>query len=245
MPARCEINRPREKSKGGNAILEFALVLSFLVAMLAGAFTMGITVARGIQASNVTRDALVLLVRSVTDPDSGLDLSQTQNQRIIVRAAQNFNMASDASYDPSSTGGGVVILSKVILVGPNTCALGIVPAPSGVPNSTPPNYGWTTGNCPNYGSYVFAYRIVIGNGTRWSSALGNPGTGTVQSNGTITNTNIASTGSDQVGNFLGVTGMTSLSLDSYALVSEMYADITNLNFFSILRNPIIYSRNIS
>jgi hypothetical protein len=245
MPVRDTNHHRPKNASGGNAIMEFALVMAFLVAMLAGAFTMGITVARGIQASNVTRDALVLLVRSITDPDSGFDLSQTQNQRIIVRAAQNFNMASDASYDPSSTGGGVVILSKVILVGPNTCAMGIVPAPSGVPNTTAPNYGWTTGNCPNYGSYVFAYRIVIGNGTRWSSALGNPGTGTVLSNGTISSTNIASTSSDQVGNFLGVTGMTSLSLDNYALVSELYADISSLNFFSILKNPTLYARNIS
>ena len=244
MPAKWEHHRRSAARHRGNAIIEFALVLVFLVAMLAGAFTMGMTVARGIQASNVTRDALVLLVRSATDPDSGLDLSQPQNQRIIVRAARNFNMAADSIYDPSSSGGGVVILSKVILVGPNTCALGIVPAPNGVPNSSPPNYGWTAGNCPNYGSYVFSYRIVVGNGTRWSSAMGTPGSSLVQSDGTVSNTNIASAGSVRVGNFTGVTGLT-LTLDSYALVSEMYADITSLNFFSLLKNPIIYSRNIS
>ena len=228
----------------GNAMIEFAIVMGFLVAMLGGTFTIGVAVAKGIQASNVAYDAVVLLVRSITDPDSGLDLSQTQNQRIIVRAAQGFNMASDSSYDPSSTGGGVVVLSEVILVGPATCSQGIVPAPSGVPNTTPPNYGWTAGNCPNYGSYAFAYRIVIGNGTRWTSTLGNPTSSIVQSNGKITYQNIASSSGAQVTNFTGVTGMT-LSLDNFALISEMYADISSMNFFSILKNPILYSRNIS
>jgi len=215
----------------------------FLLPMFAGTFTIGMVVTKGIQVSNVARDALVLMVRSITDPNSGLDLSQTQNQRIIVRASSGFNMASDASYDPNSNGGGVVILSKVIMVGPNECALGIVPAPSGVPNSTPPNYGWTTSNCPNYGSYVFAYRIVIGNGTTWSSSLGKPG-GTVQSNGTITNSDIASNTRDQVSAFSSVTGMT-LALDNYALISEMYADVSYLNLFSVLKNPTLYSRSIS
>lgn len=243
MPPVTQENRSHPGNNRGNTILEFAIVMTFLVPMLAGAFTIGMTVTKGIQASNVTWDGLVLLVTAMTNPNSGLDLSQTQNQRIIVRASQGFNMASDASYDPSSTGGGVVILSKVILVGPNTCALGIVPAPSGIPNSTPPNYGWNTSNCPNYGSYVFAYRIVIGNGTRWSSALGNPG-GTVQSNGTITNTEIASNSSDQASTYHTVTGMT-LSLDSYALISEMYADISYVNLFSLLKNPTLYARSIS
>lgn len=243
MPATRDIHVRPERKDRGNAILEFALVMIFLTAMLGGTFTIGMAVAKGIQCSNVAYDAVVLLVSSVTNPDSGLDLSQTQNQRIIVRAAQGFNMASDASYDPSSTGGGVVILSKVIMVGPATCALGIVPAPTGVPNSTPPNYGWTTSNCPNYGSYTFAYRVVVGNGTRWSSTIGNPG-GTVQSNGTITNSDIASKTADQSSNFASVTGMT-LALDNYALVSEMYADISSMNFFSLLKNPILYSRNIS
>ena len=233
----------RTKTQRGNTILEFALVMTFLVPLLAGAFTIGMALAKDIQVSNVNWNALVLLVTSQTNPNSGLDLSQTQNQRIVVRSAQGLNMASDASYDPSSTGGGVVILSKVILVGPATCALGVVPAPSGVPNTTPPNFGWTTTNCPNLGSYVFAYRIVIGNGTRWSSTLGAPG-GTVQSNGTITNSDIATNTSDQISNYAGITNQT-LAADNFALISEMYADVSFLNFFNIMRNPTLYSRDIS
>jgi len=243
MENKRKIQQSRRRRVAGNTMLEFALVMVFLVPMFTGAFTIGMTVTKGIQVSNVEQDALVLLVRSITDPDAGLDLSLTQNQRIIVRAAQGFNMASDAQYDPSSTGGGVVILSKVVKVGPAECALGVIPAPSGVPNNTPPNYGWSTSNCANYGSYVFAYRVVIGNGTTYTSAIGTPGAH-VRSNGTITSADIATNTADQLSNFPGVTGMTLLP-STYALVSEMFADISYLNFFSVLRVPTLYSRGIS
>jgi hypothetical protein len=217
-------------------MLEFGIVMVFLIPMFTGAFSIGMALTKAIQVSNVARDAAVLMVRSNTDPNSGLDLSQTQNQRIIVRAAQGLGMASDAQDDPSSTGSGVVILSKVVMVGPAECSLGITPAPTGAPP-------WNAGNCPNYDSYVFAYRVVIGNGGRWNSTLGNPG-GTVQSNGTITLADIASNTSDRVTNFSSVTGMT-LTSGTFALISEMYADISYLNFFSVLKNPTIYARSIS
>ena len=229
-------SRWRQRKDGGNTILEFALVMCFLVPMFTGAFTIGMAVTKGIQVSNVARDALVLMVRAITDPNSGLDLSQTQNKRIIVRAAQGLGMNANAQYDPSTTGLGVVILSKVVLVGAAECSLGIVPAPGGAPP-------WNAGNCPNFNNYVFAYRIVIGNGTRWTSVLGNPGVA-VQSDGTVTANNIATNTADRVSNFTTTSGMT-LTQGSYALFSEMYADINYLNFFSVLRNPTIYVRNVS
>jgi hypothetical protein len=226
----------RRPKQGGNTIVEFALVMVFLVPMFAGSFTIGMALAKDIQVSNVARDAVVLMVRANTDPESGLDLSQTQNQRIIVRAATGLGMNSDAQQDPSSSGNGVVILSKVVMVGPAECSLGVVPAP-------PSPFTWSAGNCPNYGSYTFAYRVVIGNGTRWSSAIGKPN-GTVQPNGTITNVDIATNTSDRVSSFNTVTGMTLLP-STFALVSEMYADVSFLNFFSILGNPTLYARSTS
>jgi Flp pilus assembly protein TadG len=229
--------QPRmRQAEAGNTILEFAIVMVFLVPMFAGAFTIGMALTKAIQVSNVARDAVVLMVRSNTNPNSGLDLSLTQNQRIIVRAAQGLGMASDAQDDPSSTGTGVVILSKVVMVGPAECATGGMTAHSSAPF-------WDAGNCPNYGSYTFAYRVVIGNGTRWTSTIGNPG-GTVQSDGTITAANIASNTSDQATTFNSVTGMT-LGSGTFALMSEMYADVSFLNFFQVMRNPVIYARNIS
>jgi len=206
-------------------MIEFALAMVFLFPLLAGSFTIGMALTKAIQVSNVARDAVVLL-----------DLSQTQNQRIIVRAAQGLGMASDAQNDPSSTGSGVVILSKVVMVGPAECSLGVTPAPSGAPP-------WDSGSCPNYGSYVFAYRVVIGNGTAWSSTLGNPGVA-VQSDGTSTAANIASNSGVRVASFVAVTGLT-LTASTFAMVSEMYADISYLNFFSVMKNPVIYARSFS
>jgi hypothetical protein len=231
------MKKPRaRRAEAGNTILEFALVMTFLVPMFAGAFTIGMALTKAIQVSNVTRDAVVLMVRSNSDPESGLDLSLTQNQRIIVSAAAGLGMNSDAQDDPNANGSAVVILSQVVMVGPTECSLGITPTPSGAPP-------WNAGNCPNFGSYVFEYRVVIGNGSRWTSTLGNPG-GTVQSNGTITAADIASNSSDRVANFNTVTGMT-LSASTFALVSEMYADVSYLNFFSVMSNPVIYARSTS
>ena len=106
---RSEFRKQRQarRSQSGNTILEFALVMTFLVPMFAGAFTIGMALTKAIQVSNVARDAVVLMVRSNSDPESGLDLAVTQNQRIIVRAAQGLGMNSDAQDDPSSTGSAV------------------------------------------------------------------------------------------------------------------------------------------
>jgi hypothetical protein len=232
------------KKERGSSALEFAIVMGMLVPMFAGAVTLSLALSRDIQVSNVCRDAVVLMVRAVTDPSSGLDLSQTQNQRIIVAAASGLGMNSDAQNDPNPNGNAVVILSQVVLVGPPQCAAGVVPNPNGVPNNTPPDYGWNSGNCPNYGQYVFAYRVVIGNGTRWSSTLGAPPPADIQSNGTISAANIAKDTSNRARN-MGSAGVISLDLGKYALISEMYADVSFLNLFSIWHTPVLYVRNVS
>jgi len=227
-------NPTRHWRESGNTMLEFALAMSILIPMFAGMFTIGMSLSKSIQVSNVCQDAVVLLVRANTDPNAGLDLSVLQNKRMIVRAAAGLGMNSDAQDDPSSTGNAVVILSKVVMVGPNECSTGVVPAP----HNAPP---WNAGNCPNYGQYVFAYRVVIGNGTRWSSTFGTPPNGVVQSNGTISAANIAT----NTGNVARNAAFLNLTASTFALVSEMYADVSNLNLFSIMQTPVIYSRSIS
>ncbi len=223
------------RAEGGNTMIEFALVMSLLVPLFAGMFSIGMTIAKGLQVSNVCEDAALLMVDSVTNPDSGLDLSQTQNQRIIVRAANGLGMASDSSYDPSSTGSGAVILSKVVMVGPNECSLGVIPAPS----SAPP---WDPSNCPNYGQYVFEYRVAFGNTGRWSSTVGTPPANLVQSNGTVSAVNIATNSNDLAPTF---GSLMALSPSTFALVSEVWADVSYLNLFSIWHTPVPYSRSIS
>ena len=63
-------------------------------------------------------------------------------------------------------------------------------------------------------------------------------------NGTISPSDIASNTAARVSNFTAATGMT-LTQSNYALFSEMYADISYLNFFSVLSNPTVYVRSVS
>ena len=44
---------PARRPESGNTILEFALVMTFLVPMFAGAFTVGMALTKAIQVSNV------------------------------------------------------------------------------------------------------------------------------------------------------------------------------------------------
>lgn len=225
-----------QQAQAGNTIIEFAIVLSFLVPMFAGAFTIGMGLVKAIQVSNVTWDAVTLMVTANTNSQSGLDLSQAANQTILVQAAQGLGMNVAGTDNPSTTGNGVIYLSQVVMVGPTECSnAGLTP------NATSPF--WTTSNCPNYGSYAFEYRVVIGNTAQGSSTLGNPGV-TVNSNGTISATNIATSSNDLAPQFPTATGMT-LSYSNYALVAEMYANVSYLNFFNVMKNPIIYARSIS
>jgi hypothetical protein len=225
------------KSQSGQAIIEFSIVAVSMAALFAGAFTSGAMLYKAIQVSNVTRSAAVLLVTTVTDPGAGLDLASQQNQRILVREASGLGMASDAQFDPSSTGTGAIFLSQVILVGDNECAAGI----TNVPNGVPP---WTSASCPNYGKYAFAYYVAIGNNTRWSSAFGAPPAADVQSNGFISDANVASDTADQVPTSK-MTSVITLSSGQYALFSETYADVSSISLFSIFRPPVIYFRTIT
>lgn len=218
-------------------MVEFALVMALLVPLFAGMFSLGMALAKGIQVGNVGRDAVVLMVRSNTDPESGLDLSLTQNQRILVRAAKGLGMNLNANYDPDPNGKAVVILSRVVMVGPVECAKGIVPAPAGAPP-------WTAANCPNFGQYAFSYRVVVGNGTRWSGTIGAPPANIVGTDGTISAHDIAATTGNRATN-MGATGILTLTASTFALISETYADVSYLNLFSIYQSPVIFSRSIS
>ncbi len=230
----------RAARSSGNTILEFAVVMVFLLPMFAVAFSMGMAMAKGIQAADVARDAVILMVESVTNPDSGLNLANSPNQKVLIRAAAGLGMNTSATdFTPKATGDGVVILTQVTMVGQNECTAGVVPAPSGAPP-------FTTSNCGNLGKYVYSYRVVIGNGTRWTSRLGNPNASiTIGSDGKISASDIATNTNDQATTFPTVTGMT-LTSSTYALVAETFVDVSYLNFFSMLPDPtVLYARNIS
>lgn len=227
----------RSHPESGQVMLEFSIVSISLAFLFAGAFTIGAMLNKALQVSNVTRSAAVLMVSSVTNPKGNLNLALTQNQEILVREANGLGMALNSSYAPNPNGNGAIFLSKVILVGANECAAGITPIPSGAPP-------WNTGNCPNYGSYVFAYYVAIGNNTRWASKFGAPPSGDIQSDGTISAVNIAKDNSDII-TAATVTSIITLSPSQYSLISEMYADVSNIAVFAIYKPPTIYYRTVT
>jgi len=212
-----KMNRER-----GSFIVEFALVAPFIMMLLAGSFTVGMGLNRSIQCSQVCRNANALLAR-------GVDLSKTNAQQMLIRSASGmgFNIAGSTSPDPNGKGG--IYLTKVIRVGDNQCYLGI-PAWNGTPSS-----------CPNYDQYVIAQRIRICNTTRWSSQIGAP-TSTLTASGVVSDADIANISGNRATNF---TGIITLSLDEFAFVSELFADIDDLAMMPWLLAPKISMRNVS
>jgi|SRR5579862_396536 len=212
----------RNKGERGSFTLEFAMVAPLLGLMLAGTFEIGMALNRTITAGQVCRNANVLVVR-------GIDLSQSNNQQLLIRTASILGMNQAGSWNPDPNGNGVIFLTKVYRVGPLECSVGIS------------NWDGTQATCPNYGKYVMASRITIGNGTRWTSPIGTPGT-TVKSDGTLYDSDIATSSADVAQLF---PGLITLSLDQYTFVSELYVDISRFQLFSNMVAPVIFMRNMS
>jgi hypothetical protein len=184
---------------------------------------MGIMLIRAMQAGTLCRNADVLLVQSI-------DLSTTLNQELLLRTAPSLGINTAGGWTPNTSGSGVVILSKVYLVGPLECSVGVS------------NFDGTTATCPNLGSYVISYRINIGNTSEGSSFIGNPSS-TPQSNGTLTDAQICTVTGNQTSTFSPVLTLT--QEDTYSWVAEVYADSKNYNLFSVMAAPTIYMRNFS
>src|SRR4051794_4695547 len=170
-------SKHREK---GQSLMEFAMCALFLVPLLAGAFTVGMSLTKAIQVGQVCRDANVLAVR-------GIDMADPVNQQLVVRTAKGLGMDT-AGGAPDPTGKGVVIISKILRVGVPECD-GVTKVVGGavVPDPRTTTVGGVKtarADCTNYGYYVFANRVEIGNPGQLASTLGNPGT-TPDSHGDI------------------------------------------------------------
>lgn len=203
-----------------------AIVSWILLYMLIGTFQMGLMLVRAIQAGEVCRNANVLEVRRV-------DLSQSTNQQLLLRTAPSLGINASGSWTASSTGTGLVVLTEVYNVGDLMCA-------SGVSNFSTTN---PTATCPNYGSYVIAMRINIGNTSSYGpSVFGNP-TSTPQSSGFLTDNQIDTVTGNQVSS--SATSLVTLSADQYTWVAEVWADSKNFNIFPWFQAPTIYMRNFS
>ena len=215
----------RKRRQKGSFLLEMAIVSWVLIYMLVGTFQMGLMLVRAIQAGEVCRNANVLEVRRV-------DLSQSTNQQLLLRTAPALGINASGGWTASSSGTGLIILSEVYNVGDLMCA-------SGVTNFNETN---PTATCPNYGDYVIAMRITIGNTTYGPSVFGTPSS-TPGTNGFLTDNQICTVSGNQVTS--GTSSLVTLSADQYTWVAEVWADSKNFNIFPWFQAPTIYMRNFS
>ncbi|MBZ2184724.1 MAG: pilus assembly protein [Bryobacter sp.] len=221
------VSTSRKLRQKGNTILEFALIAPFLMILLAGAFTLGMSLNLSIQASNVVRNANVLLARNI-------DLSNSENQQLLMRSAAGLGLNTPGTNIPSPTGKGIVILTKVVKVGPVHCSVGI------------PGWNGNPATCPNHNHYVIAQRISLGNPERGSSSLGNPSS-TLSSDGRVSDANIATVSTNRASGFRTTSdgeGIIFLDLDTFTYVSEVFVDISELSMLW-LTAPNIAIRNVS
>lgn len=228
MNCKSAVVSRRRRSQGGNVIIEFALVAPFLMILLAGVFTIGMSLNRSIQCSNVCRNANVLVVRSI-------NLMTAENQRMLIRSASGLGFNISGTDNPDPAGKGAIYVTKVVRVGNNECYAGIS------------NWNGVAATCANWGEYVIAQRVTMANTTRWSSALGAPSTallsdGSVSDADLATNTGNRATGFSKVDNG---TGIIYLDNSLYAFVCEVFADASELNMLPWLQAPNIAVRNIS
>jgi hypothetical protein len=212
----------RARNQKGSFMVEFAIVGWTLFFLMAGVLQLGLNMSRAMTAAAVCRDANVLTVR-------GIDLSQSTNQQLISRAAAGLGLSQSGSWTPDANGTAAVYISKVMLVGPLECANGVA------------NFDGTSSTCANLNKYVISMRIGIGNTTRWSSAVGTPAS-TPRSDGTLTDAQICTVAGNVTTAF--PTDL-ALAADQYTWVSEVFADTSNINFFSFLTPSAIYMRNLS
>ncbi len=216
------ISAKRLRKQRGNVMVEFALVAPFLMAMLTGSFTMGMSLTKAVQASQLCRNANVLMVRAI-------DMSKTENKQILLRTGSGLGLNVAGTNTPDPNGKGVIILTKVVKVGDNACNLGIT-AWNGNPTS-----------CANHGLYVIGQRILIGNTSRWTSLTGTPSI-TSAADGSFTDNQIATSTGIRANGFPGIV---ELENDDFVYVSEVFCDVSEISIFKWITAPIINVRNVS
>ena len=148
--------RRRRNQKGVEAI-EFGLFFIMMLPAFVWMFISGMNFIRFNKANDVARAAALMYVK-------GQDMTVLGTQEILARVGQGLNLQVDDGNTPpnqqlsNSRGSGLVIVTQVQYVGPNTCT-----------------------SCTNLNHYVFLQRVYIGNkslqfnGSTVQSALGSPG----------------------------------------------------------------------
>jgi Flp pilus assembly protein TadG len=149
--------RDRKRKNQGGAMLEFTLLIPVWLPLLLGTMWTGSAMIRGLQVTQVARDAGSMFCRGV-DFSTG---SGTNSNQILTKVTQEIGTVT-------SSGTGVVIFSTLTYVGNSVCALA---GSAYHDNSIPPQH---TSACTNYGKFVFTQRYIVGNTSLRSSDFGAP-----------------------------------------------------------------------
>jgi hypothetical protein len=133
-------------------MIELALILSVSLPMLLGVTGVGIRLGRSLEGMQLTRDVAHMYAL-------GTDFSLPGTQAIAQALSRDFSL--------TSTGRGVLILSRVVEVYQADCtAAGLL-------------------DCPNLNQPVLAQRIVIGNTSLRASSFGTPPASYLNTQGSI------------------------------------------------------------
>jgi hypothetical protein len=134
----------------------------------------GINLGRGIEITQIVRDAGHMYVRNV-------DFSKTENKNIICR------LATTTAMTPTG-GNAVVILSRIQKIYQADCDAANL----------------SSGACTNLGHFVFVHRLYVGNQSLRNSNYGTPNPTLVAADGSITPTNYLKNSSLQADSFASV-----------------------------------------
>jgi len=193
----------RRTKERGTSIIEFAIVSTVLIPLIFGVVALGVNLGHTTQVIQISRDAGRLYAK-------GVDMSESVNQNIVATIAQPMGMTS------TTTGNGVVILSKIQQVSSTDCSNGNLSGSA----------------CSNNGQYVIVNRIVIGNSS-YTSKYGTPNSSLIGSNGDVASGGKSGTRTTQgylndpsavASGFDSLMSTAGASLDAgqYAYLSEAY-----------------------
>jgi hypothetical protein len=219
------IPRKRRNRRSGVAIIEFSLCIGFLVLLLLGTLVFGFRLIRNLQMEQIVRDVCHMYLRGV-------------NFKNTVPNAQSTAKLLAQSFDLSSSGSSVLILSQIRVIQQADCDA----ANPGSPKGT---------HCTNLNNPVFTEDLMIGNtGLRINGlnvAGSIYGTPPLQSDQTVSATDQANTLSAAAGVTSAASGFASLIIlkaGEYAYMVEMMNSTNELNIPGFSGRPQVYARSV-
>jgi hypothetical protein len=202
------LKQSRKRQKG-SLLVEFVLVMSLvMVPLMLGTMVVGFNLIRAIQVNQVNRDAGHMFARGVdfsSDPNGLLDRS------ILFQMAPRLQVTTSA-------GTGVLILSAIEYIGPNTCS-----------------------SCSNLSHAVFTQQITIGNSALRASDMGTVLATSMLADGSGTVTNPTTDTTVRADPILNILSMVD---GQVAYVSETFYGSTDLSIPGYLTASGVYARAI-